>query len=176
MVLAITGVGGLLLLIAAQRLGRPALIGPGLLLFAVGVFAAGADAILRRHSIDRSRSTTARQTFTGPAAMLDGLALVVFAFGLAVVGLSFSLAAQARLSALVLERPGLVLVPLGAMISALSTARVIGAREWGGSPWRVLAALPERFAAVILLLLGLVLIGTGVFELTSPAAFDDLLR
>jgi hypothetical protein len=36
LVLVASGIAGLLLLIAAERLQRPALIGPGLLLFAVG--------------------------------------------------------------------------------------------------------------------------------------------
>ena len=173
--LALTGVAGLLLLIAAERFGRREFVGPGLLLLAAGVFAAGADAIIRRHTIERDRLSRVTVTFTGTAARLIGLALVILAGSLAAVGAAFVIGVEHQLYQLARARPGLVLVPLGAMATTMGAASVLGAREWRGSFWRLLVSVPERFGALLLLFLGLALLAAGVVELVSPMAFNETL-
>jgi hypothetical protein len=174
LLLALLGVGGLLLLIAAERLGRPWLIGPGLLLFALGTFAAGADAILRRHSAD-VHETSATRTFTGPAAVLTGLVLVILSLAFAAAGVAFLVGAQDRLAGYLLARPGVALIGAGAAGVSGGVARVLGAREWRGSVRGALTGVAERTGGMLLLLLGVALLGLGVFETARPAAFDDAL-
>jgi hypothetical protein len=174
-VLAVVGVAGLLLLIAADRYERPQLIGPGLLLFAAGTFAAGVDAIRRKHSVDRNSRTTKRQTFQGPAAVLIGLLLVLMSLCLTVAGVGFVLGAEERLLAFLKERPGFALLAIGSVSGAGGGARVLGAREWRGSAGRFLASIPERFSGILLLLFGLALFAIGMFEIAAPAAFDRAL-
>jgi len=173
--LALTGVAGLLLLIAADRFARPELIGPGLLLFAAGIFAAGADAIIRRRTVERSRETTAVQVFTGTAARLMGVGMLILACAIGVAGISFLLGTEARVYDFLLRRPGFALVPAGLLFGVMGSARVLGARDWR-TPARILATLPERFGGVLALLFGLALAGIGVFELLAPPAFDELVQ
>ena len=174
-VLALIGIAGLLLLIAAERFGRHELIGPGLLLFAVGALAAGVNAIVSRYTYERSDATHRSQTFEGPAAVLIGLVLVILGTALAAAGVSFVLGAEAGLYAFLLERPGFALVPLGLMFAAGGGARVIGARNWRGSAKRFLASIPERIGGSMLLLIGLALLAIGAFEIVMPDGFDDAL-
>lgn len=174
--LVLTGVAGLLLLIAANHFHQPQLIGPGLLLFAVGTFAAGAEAISRRYMADRSNVTTRTPIFVGPGAVLLGLVLVIMSLGLAVAGVAFLTGAQQTLLAFLLDRPGFALLPAGIAVGAGGIARVIGARDWNRSPGRFLASLPERFSGALLLLFGLAMLAAGLFEFVAPAAFDRIVN
>lgn len=174
LVLAVAGVGGVLLLITADRFDAPALIGPGLLLFAVGVFATGVDAIVRRHTVERIRETHRTTIFEGGAAVLLGIALIVFAIGLAVAGAGFLFGAEARLLAAVQERPGGVLLSLGCVTAAGGGSRVLGARSWRGSAGRFLAYLPNRIGGLALVIVGIGLLLIGVLEVVDPAGFDRL--
>ena len=142
--LALLGLGGLLLLLAAERFARPELIGPGLLLFAAGTFAAGADAIIRRYSVERNRETVARATFQGTAAVLIGVALVILSCAFAAAGASFLLGMEDGVYALLKQRPGGALLVLGTISGAGGGARVLGAREWGGSAGRILGGLAAK--------------------------------
>ena len=173
--LAVVGVAGLLALIAAERFDRPELIGPGLLLFALGTIAAGGDAIVRRHSTELLQ-TSATRTFVGPAAVLTGLVLVILGLAFAVAGAAFTVGAQDRLTSYLLARPGAALIAAGAASASGGIARVLGAREWKGSARGALTGMAERFGGTFLLLLGLALLGVGAFEVMQPAAFDDRLR
>lgn len=175
LLLALAGVGGLLLIIAADRFDLPVLIGPGLLLFAAGVGAAGLDAITRRHTVERNQATHRTTTFVGAAAVLIGVALIVFALGFAVAGAGYLLGAEDRLIALLRERPGSALLALGCVSAAGGGARVLGARDWRGSAGRFLASIPERFGALLLLMAGVALLAAGALEVVSPAAFDRLV-
>jgi hypothetical protein len=168
-VLALVGVMGLLLLIAAQRFGRPALIGPGLLLFAVGALAAAADAFRTRYVHERSTVGPESVVYEGAAAALFGVVLVVAAIALATAGLAFTLGAEHELYRFLLARPG------AALLAAAGGAGVLGAREWRGSSRRLLASLPQRFGAAIMLLGGIALVAIGVFEVVAPAAFDGAI-
>jgi hypothetical protein len=132
-ILAIVGVAGLLVLIAADRFARPELIGPGLLLFALGTLAAGGHAIVMRYSYEGSRASYATWVFEGSAAVLIGVVLVILGLAFGVAGVAFVLGAEHKLVDHVLARPGLVLVALGTASCAGGGARLLGAREWRGS-------------------------------------------
>jgi hypothetical protein len=170
--LCLVGVGGVLLLIAANRMGQPALVGPGLLLFALGTCGAGLHAIATRWVVDRNRVAPRHTTFSGSAAVLIGVALLCAAAALGATGVAFTLGAEAGLYDLAVARPGLPLLLAGAAAMSLGASRVAGAREWRGSWTRALAAIPERLGGVFLVVLGLAALGAGVFELMSPASFD----
>jgi hypothetical protein len=142
-VVALLGVAGLSMLIAAVRLEMPVLIGPGLLLFAAGTAAAGVEAIARRYLYERSRASARTQTYFGPAAVLKGLVLLMLAAGLAVAGVAYLLGREEELLELLLARPGAALLALGAALCAAGAARVLGAREWRGSTAALLSG-PER--------------------------------
>ncbi|MGH7460104.1 MAG: hypothetical protein ACREMA_03630 [Longimicrobiales bacterium] len=174
--LALTGVAGLLLLIASRQFQMPVLIGPGLLLFAAGTITAGAEAMTRRFIVERNRVAPSSAIFHGSAAILLGLALVVLGAALAVAGVAFLMGAEQRLAALLLERPGFVLAPAGAVLGATGSARVIGAQSWRGSAWRFLSNLPERFGGILVVIFGLGLLAAGLFDILAPDAFDDTVR
>jgi hypothetical protein len=176
LVLALTGVGGLLLLIAADRLSHPELIGPGLILFAVGIVATGGDAIFRRYTVERIAETARSRTYQGLAAVLIGAVLVLFGMAVGVTGVAFLIGEQHALYDSLLARPGIALVPVGLASAASGGARLLGAREWRGSVSRVLAAVPERLGGLILLLIGAALAAIGAFELIAPDAFDRELN
>ena len=173
---ACVGVLGLLLLIAANHFGLTVLIGPGLLLFAVGTAAAGLNAVVRRHVYDRNNETTRTQTFVGPAAVFVGLVLVLLALVFAVAGAAFVLGQEDALVDLLLERPSPAFLVGGAVLGGAGAARVFGAREWRGSLMSFLGSLPERFSGVLLLAVGLALVGVGVLELLAPALFDEIFE
>lgn len=174
LVLALTGIGGVLLLIAAHRFGAPQLTGPGLLLFGVGVFAAGMAAITQRYTLHRIEATHRATIFEGGAAVLIGLALLVFAIGLAVAGFGFMLGAEDRLLALLGRRPGSALIAAGCAIASFGGSRVLGARSWRGSAGRFLASVPARIGGFVLVVVGLGLMAAGVLEVAAPTVFDEL--
>jgi hypothetical protein len=175
LVLVATGIGGLLLLIAAERLERPSLIGPGLLLFAIGTVAAGVQAVTARYVLERNSVAPRHHTFHGAAAVLIGISLVVLGTSIGVTGAAFMMGAQRALYDFAIARPGVALLPLGVSVGAGGASRVAGARQWRGSLWRVLANLPERIGGAMLMVLGAALAGLGGFELIAPEAFDDIV-
>jgi hypothetical protein len=175
LLLALAGVGGVLLLIASQRFRQPVLIGPGLLLFAVGMLAVAADAFRSRYVHSRSDESPASVIFEGRAAWLFGVAFAVFGLALASAGLAYTLGAEEELYRFLLRRPGLALLAAGVMLAASGAAGVLGAREWRGSYRRVLASIPQRIGAGMLLAAGLALLAAGAFEVAAPAAFDAAL-
>lgn len=176
LVLAVTGVAGLLLLIAANRFDRPELIGPGLILFAIGIVTAGGHAVTTRYLRERRSVAPGSRVFEGPAAIFSGLAVIVLGLSMGVAGVAFLVGAEGALLDIALRRPGLALVPAGLASAAWGAGRVLGAREWRGSWWRLVANIPERIGGAMLLLLGAALLGLGGFELLAPDAFARALE
>lgn len=176
LVLVIAGVAGLLLLIAANRFDRPELIGPGLILFAIGVVTAGGHAVMTRYLRERRSVAPGSHVFEGPAAVFSGLAIIVLGLSIGAAGVAFLVGAEDALLDLALSRPGVALVPAGLASAAWGAGRVLGAREWRGSLVRLLANIPERIGGAMLFLLGAALLGLGGFELLAPDAFGRALE
>jgi uncharacterized membrane protein len=175
-VLAVVGVAGLLLLIVASRFDLPWLIGPGLLLFAVGTWAAAAHAIVTRYVVERSRETARSVTFQGIAAILIGIVLISLGLAFAAAGIAFVVGQEEALLAFLLARPGAPLLISGIALGAAGAARIFGAREWRGSLKSILAALPERIAGVLLVLVSMLMVMVGAFELIAPSSFDAVVE
>jgi hypothetical protein len=175
LVLAGAGIAGLLLLIAAERLQLPFLIGPGLLLFAVGTVAAGVQAVISRYVLETNRVSPKLLSFHGSSAVLVGISLVVLGLSIGVTGAAFVLGMQRDLYDVVIARPGAALLPAGVSAAALGASRVLGARQWRGSLGRALANIPERIGGAVLVVLGAALAGVGGFELLAPGSFDEMV-
>jgi hypothetical protein len=172
---ALIGVVGLLLLIAAHHLELPILIGPGLLLFAAGVFAAGLHAIIGRYVVERRDQLPGSYVFHGAAAILIGVVVLVAAAAFAVAGIAFLIGREHAVFEFLLDRPGPALFAAGLAAGAAGAARILGAQEWKGSLTTFLMHLPERIGGVMLLALGMALLAVGAFEIVAPEAFDALL-
>jgi len=174
----------LLALVAGIGLGIAWVARIGALGFAAGLIAVGVLAIHERRVLywnEIVSNHVAIVVHRGVAAVLMGSAIILGGLlVLAIVAAHALGASVAEMRGLLLSRPGLALVPIGAMLMLFGLSFVLGypgGRDAGKSALlNALLGLPSRLGGVILVVWGLAAFGAGAFELLRPDAFDRSVR
>ncbi len=158
----------------------PQLLGLGVVIIGTGVLWGGLVVMRRRRLVflhSEARFTT--HAYTGGAAVLWGLLLMLTGITLVAGGIGLALGQQEALKALVMQ-PGAWLLAGGVALFFTSSAALmqkITDGKHGGM--RILLALPGYALGAIGVLLGIALTGTGAWGLQDPeglAALGTQLR
>ena len=143
-------------------------IGLALMLGGILGMATGELSLWRgQYGVTRDRGLTAR---------LFGLALSLIGGTLLAFAATRLLGWDDRLTAFLGDRPGFVMVPVGVLMLAIGAANLIGAWNRRGSFLGVFQSLKNWIGGLVFLVIGMGLLGLGLFEVAAPQAFDDLLN
>ena len=160
---------------AGKQYDSPVLLGLGGIVIGAGVAWGGVNAIRRRRLIflhGEARFMTHR--YTGTAAVLWGILLVLTGLVLTAGGVGITLGQQAALKAFVMQ-PGAWLIAGGVALFFTSAAALVqqpSDEAHGGLG--VLLALPSYAFAALGMALGVGLAGVGSWGLCDPAGLMDL--
>lgn len=169
---------GLVLVFSGNKFSNPLLIDAGIACLALGSIFVGGEAIFTRRIVIGRRRHGIRQSYSGIPAMMQGVQfnfigffLIIFAFMLYqnvdthAVGIAMA------------QHPGLPLVVVGFIVLTQAVIVLIGSDEFKDPvrnniivDWLLLRLLP----GTILVMLALALLGSGLFEIIAPNAFDAI--
>ena len=167
---------GLLLAYLGNQFSMPILFSAGVGCLGLAMMVSGWEAILTRHMVLRRRRG-ARRTYTGIAAIFQG---IQFNFiGLFLIALAFIMYFDngQGISQQMARRPGLLLVLLGGLCLLQAGITLSGSREMSqGSQGLVMINLvvARLLPGLILVVIGLGLGASGLFETLAPARFDEM--
>ncbi|NBC14998.1 MAG: hypothetical protein GVY09_17005 [Gammaproteobacteria bacterium] len=160
---------------AGKQYDSSLLLGLGVIVIGAGVAWGGVNAIRRRRLIflhGEARFMTHR--YTGTAAVLWGILLVLTGLVLTAGGVGITLGQQAALKAFVMQ-PGAWLIAGGVALFFTSAAALVQQASDGlHRGLRVLLALPGYAFAALGVALGVGLAGIGGWGLWDPAGLMDL--
>lgn len=168
---------GLLLVLGGDRLTIPLLTYAGLGLLGLAAMAIGWEGILTRRIVLGSRRTRSRSTYTGVAAVAQGVQfnlLGIFLFGIAAA--MYLNNAQGIIQHFA-RRPGLPLLVLGGACLLQAVIALSGSKEHRKGPrWVVITNLlvSRLLIGIILVVIGWGATGLGLLEFVAPAAFDQI--
>ena len=168
---------GLLLAFIGYQFSIPVLLHAGIGCFGLAMMVIGWQAILTRHMIRRGRRRGPRQTYTGVAAIFQG---IQFNFvGLFLIGLAFMMYFNnsQEIALQITRRPGLPLVVLGGICLMQAMITFSGPEEYkrGSEGLVVMNLLIARLLpGLILVILGVGFSLLGLFEAVAPERFDEL--
>jgi hypothetical protein len=166
---------GALIAAAGKQQDVPLLLGLGVIIIGGGVILGGIGAIRRRRLIflhGEARFTTHR--FTGMAAVLWGILLLLTGLGLMAGGLAVAIGQQASLRQLVTQ-PAVWLLAGGIALFLVSAASMVQrATDGEHNGLRILLALPGYTFGALGVLLAIAMAGAGGWGLQDPGALDML--
>lgn len=166
---------GLLLVFGGTRLDLPLLLDAGIACLGLACVALGWDAILTRHIVIGSRRRGNRRTYTGVAAVLQGVQFNLIGLFLIGAAAMLYLNVDGRSFSLQMARhPGLPLTVIGGLLLLQSAIVLVGETLAERTRWSVAVDLfiLRLLPGTILAVLGLGAIGLGMFEILAPEAFD----
>jgi hypothetical protein len=172
---------GLALLISGHRLASPRLMEAGVAVLGCAAAASGAACMLMRRIVFARRGWGFELwVWRGAAALFIGGALIALGAPLVIAAsLHAGGTSLAAMTAVVRQRPGIALVPLGLVLLPAGIGALIGFQEAGevgrGRLWNLVLAIPDRIGGAILTTLGAAALATGAYELLAPEAFDRWL-
>jgi hypothetical protein len=168
-------VGVLLFALGTQYPESPLqLIGLGLT--GVGIVILGADSIItRRASFDDSETNTS-ENYTGFSAVLWGACFVLVGLALTGVAIVFALGQSEAVTAYLSQHPGPALLYGGAIVLTMSIPGIIGSHEVNRSKLAILGSVPGRLFALLFTLVAGGVMLAGIYELLSPAGFDEVMQ
>ena len=168
---------GLLVAFIGYQFSIPVLLHAGIGCFGLAMIVIGWQAILTRHMILRGRRRGPRQTYTGVAAIFQG---IQFNFiGLFLIGMAFMMYFNnsQEIALQIARRPGLPLVVLGGICLMQAMITFSGPEEYkrGSQGLVVMNLLIARLLpGLILVILGVGFSLLGLFEAVAPERFDEL--
>jgi hypothetical protein len=166
---------GLVLAFVGGKFSMPFLFDAGVACLGLGCIAIGWDAIFTRQLTIGSRRRGNRYVYTGLAAVLQGIEFNILGLFLIVFALMLYANVNPRAIGVQIARhPGLLLVILGIIILIQAAVVFVGYKQSG--QWNVFVdlILLRLIPGIILVVLGLGLLGLGVFEIIAPNAFDAM--
>lgn len=173
----VLGLLGLLLALGGNWLSMPMVMYAGIVCFAFAAIAIGWEAIIKRHIVIGSRYRGTSQTYTGLAAIMQGIQFNLIGFFLLGVTAAMYMNNGGEIVLYFVRRPGLALILFGALCLMQAVISISGSREYRQGPrWMVILNLlfSRLLPGLILTLIGLGAVGLGVFEFLAPAAFDKM--
>lgn len=168
---------GLLVAFIGYQFSIPVLLHAGIGCFGLAMIVIGWQAILTRHMILRGRRRGPRQTYTGVAAIFQG---IQFNFiGLFLIGMAFMMYFNnsQEIALQIARRPGLPLVVLGGICLMQAMITFSGPEEYkrGSQGLVVMNLLIARLLpGLILVILGVGFSLLGLFEAVAPERFDEM--
>lgn len=167
---------GLLLSFGGNRLSMPILFYGGIACLGLAAIAIGWEAIFTQRIVLGRRRRGTRTTYTGVAAILQGVQFNII--GLFLLGIAWMMFWNngREIVQQLARRPGLLLLILGVVCLMQAVIAIIGSHELKqGSRWFVILSLliSRMYPGLLLMVVGLVAIGLGLFEIAAPAAFDE---
>jgi hypothetical protein len=172
----IFGVLGLLLAFGGDRLSLPILFYGGVACFGLASIAIGLEGIITRRIVLRRRRRGSSSTYTGVAAILQGIQFNII--GLFLLGIAWMMYWNNSREILqqFARRPGLPLLGFGAVCLMQAMIAITGSHEMKQGPrWVVILSLftARLYPGLLLIVIGLGAMGLGLFEIAAPAAFDE---
>jgi hypothetical protein len=171
------GVLSLGLFFAGEKLSIPFLSDAGIACLGLTSIVIGWEAIITRRIVIGRRRHGSRQTYTGVAAMLQGVEFNLLGFFLmAIAIILYNHVSTRELGIQMARHPGVPLIAFGTLCLIQSGITLIGPLDsQDGSRWTLIIGLLARFLpGIVLVLLGLGMWGLGVLEIVSPEAFDKM--
>ena len=169
---------GIGLFLGGDKLSMPLLENAGIACFGLVSILVGWEAIITRRIVLGRRRHGNRQTYTGVAAMLQGVQFNLLGVFLIVVALMIQINANGRAVAEQMARhPGIPLIVFGMFCLMQAVITLIGPKEMGQDQrWVVILNLliSRLLPGIILVVLGLGAIGLGLFEIVAPNMFDQM--
>lgn len=167
---------GLLLAFGGDRLSMPVLFYVAMACFGLASIAFGLEAIVTRHIVLGRRRRGSRSTYTGVAAILQGIQFNVI--GLFLLGIAWMMFwnNNREIVQQFARRPGLPLLVFGAVCLMQAVIAITGSHEMQqGSRWFVILSLfiARLYPGLLLIVIGLGALGLGLFEIAAPTAFDE---
>jgi hypothetical protein len=169
---------GILLIFGGEKLSMPILGSAGLVFLGLTAVAIGWETIITRQIKFGQRRHGNVETFTGLAAILQGVQFNLI--GLFLIGIAIAVQLNADGRAVFLQmvrRPGLSLIVFGALCLIQAVITLTGSHELRQGPrWMVSLnlAISRLLPGIILVVIGLGALGLGGFEIIAPAAFDEM--
>jgi hypothetical protein len=172
----IFGVLGLLLAFGGDRLSMPILFYGGVACFGMASIAIGLEGIVTRRIVLRRRRRGSSSTYTGVAAILQGIQFHII--GLFLLGIAWMMYWNNSREILqqFARRPGLSLLAFGAICLMQAMIAITGSHEMKQGPrWVVILSLfsARLYPRLLLIVIGLGAMGLGLFEIAAPTAFDE---
>ena len=154
----------------------PILFYGGVACFGLASMVIGLEGIFTQRIVLGRRRGGSRRTYTGIPAILQGVQFnLIGLFFIAIAGLLYLNNGREILQQFV-RRPGLPLLLLGAGCLMQAVIAIMGSHELKqGSRWFVILSLliSRLYPGLLLIVVGLVAIGLGLFEIAAPAVFDE---
>lgn len=142
--------------------------GLALMLGGIMAMATGELALFRgQYGVTRDSGLTAR---------LFGLALSLIGGSLLAVAAARLMGLDDNLGSFFRDRPGFVMVPVGVLLLAIGVANLVGAWNRRESLLGIFRSLQNWAAGLFFLLIGVGLVGLGLFEVAAPQSFDQLIN
>jgi hypothetical protein len=148
----------------------------GILLLGLAAVGMGLRTIRRREEVAVDEIGTVIATYRGPAALCQGISVVLAGLGIVTFAAARLLGLGPSLEHQVRDRPGLLILFVSLAGLAWSLSLVFGSVEQRGSSWRLVASLPGRLLGLSLGVLSAAGIGLGLWDIVVPAAFDHLVQ
>jgi hypothetical protein len=169
---------GIGLFLGGDKLAMPLLENAGIACFGLASMVIGWEGIITRRITIGRRRHGSRQTFTGVAAMLQGVQFNLLGVFLIVVAIMIQINANGRAVAEQMARhPGVPLIVFGMICLIQAVITLIGSKEMGQDAcWVVILGLliSRLLPGIILVALGLGAVGLGFFEIVAPNTFDQM--
>jgi hypothetical protein len=166
------------LVFVGDRFSSSLLLNTGIACFGMFAIAIGCEAILTRQIVVGSRRRRNRGTYTGTAAMFQGVQFNLFGlFLMAVAVMSYMRTNMREVFLQYVRHPGLPLIVLGILVLMQAVITMTGSLEQQESSRRdvIFSLLLGRvLPGVILIIVGFGLMGLGLFEIVAPKVFDSM--
>lgn len=164
-------IGGIVLAGIGSQRSNSFLIGCGVILLGTGLLVGGAK-ILFRDNIDFWRYKEILMWLRGISFWVWGVIWILGGIWAFVIGLVVLLRKVDLAQAYIFRRPGILILSVGIAIFGKGISNMF---EHGGersSTLDILRRLPRRIGGFMLLLLSIMLIGLGLFEIFAPVKYD----
>lgn len=172
----IFGLLGLLLAYIGNQFSIDFLFSAGVVSFGLASMVIGWEAIVTRHIVVGRWRSGNRGTYTGVAAVYQGVQFNLLGLFLIIIAVMMYTNADGREVVLQMaRRPGLPLVFLGGLLFMQAVITLTGSLEMRNGPrWAMILNLlvARMLPGAILTVIGLGLMGLGAFEILAPDAFD----
>jgi len=166
---------GLVLVFVGGKFSMPFLLDAGIACLGLASIAIGWDAIFTRRLTVGSRRHGNRYVYTGLAAVLQGIELNILGLFLIIIALILYVNVNPRvIGEQIARRPGFLMVVLGIIVLIQAAVVFIGYKS--GGQWNVFVdlILLRLILGTILVVIGVGLLGLGMFEIVAPNAFDAM--
>ena len=171
------GILSLLLVFVGDKLSIPFISDAGIACLGCTSIVIGWQAMITRRIVLGRRRHGSRQTYTGIAAILQGVEFNLFGLFLIVISVLLYKNVNAHELGLQMARhPGLPLIVLGTICLLQSVITFIGPldSQEGSQATLIVGWLARFLPGIILVIIGIGLTGLGLFEIVAPQAFDKL--